>query len=95
MNTKTKFNEALHLHNVREKNNRADAARSANRTIIIDLSNVQQSDIAPTLLGAAQGMNAPWYWGSNALYVALNPALAQHRDYEAAVRGVLPVRKQH
>lgn len=67
-----------------------------NRTIIIDLSNTHQSDIAPILLGAAKGINATSYWGSNAVLVALDPAIADHREYEAQVReSGLPVRLQH
>ena len=67
-----------------------------NRTIIIDLSNTHQSDIAPILLGSARGINAPTYWGSNAVFVALDPAIADHREYEAQVRASgLPVRLQH
>lgn len=67
-----------------------------NRTIIIDLSTCDQRAIAPILLGSAKGINAPTYWGSNAVFVALDPAIADHREYEAQVReSGLPVRLQH
>lgn len=67
-----------------------------NRTIIIDLSTCEQNEVAPILLGAAKGINAPTYWGSNAVFVALDPSVAEHREYEAQVReSGLRVRLQH
>jgi len=91
------FNEALHLHNVRAKNNKINAQNNTNRILVIDLSapTVKQTEIAPILLGAATGINAPFYWGSNALYVELNPGIAAHRAFETSVREALTVRLQH
>lgn len=67
-----------------------------NRTIIVDLSACEQSEIAPILLGSARAINAPTYWGSNAVFVALNPAVGSHRAFEEQVReSGLTVRLQH
>lgn len=57
-----------------------------NRTIMVDLSNMHESEIAPVIIGAANAVNAPFYWGTGGLHLALNPAIGAHRELENTLR---------
>jgi hypothetical protein len=56
-----------------------------NRTIVVDLTK-HEVELAPVLLGAAKAKNIQAYWGTGAVLLALNPAVAEHREMEEGVR---------
>ena len=50
----------------------------ANRTIMVDLTNLSDAqDVATTLIGVARAHAQPFYWGSNAVLLRANPAMLE------------------
>lgn len=56
-----------------------------NYTLVIPTS-LLPTDVIGTLLGVAKARGIQHVWPNNALLCAINPALADHRDFEAGVK---------
>jgi hypothetical protein len=56
-----------------------------NRTLVVDLTH-HINELAPAIIGAAKANGVPYYWGTDAVLLALNPAVGAHRAMEAELR---------